>query len=281
MNDQMCCHKAMIRFRLYLTEEEKSTATITKYMHDIEVFSRFLGKDQLITKEKVLAYKHYLGDHYKVTSANSMLAALNKFLDWMGLGDCRVRSFKYQRQLFCEKSRELSKEEYGRLLKTARSMGNTRLEMMLQTICGTGIRVGELPYITVEAVKRGEAVVLGKGKRRVIFITAQLRRYLLDYCRRGHIKTGSVFVTRGGQAMNRSNIWTEMKRLGRAAGVESFKVFPHNLRHLFARICYQKKKDIAYLADILGHSNIETTRVYTISSGSEHKKMLASLGLVI
>ncbi len=264
-----------------LAGEERSEKTIEKYCRDVQRFYLYMNGDYEITKDKVIGYKMFLAANYKVSSANSMLAAVNKFLDWKGFHEYRVKSLKVQKQIFRDKGRELSRKEYERLIRTARKQNKFRLEMIMQTICGTGIRIGELSYITVEAVRQGEAVVLGKGKRRVIFITAQLRKYLLDYCQQNHIKAGAVFITKGGQPINRSNIWTEMKGICKSAGVEAFKVFPHNLRHLFARICYQKKKDIAYLADILGHSNIETTRIYTISSGSEHKKMLASLGLII
>ncbi len=268
-------------FADYLKYEERSKATISKYVHDITVFYVFMSGEQVITKEKVMEYKEYLGEQYKISSANSMLAALNKFLEWKNLKACQVKSFKCQKQIFSDQSRELDVKDYKRLITAAKKTGKNRLELIMQTICGTGIRVGELPYITVEAVLKGEAHVSGKGKHRVIFITSQLRKYLLKYCRRNGIKSGSVFITRNGRQIDRSNIWTEMKRLCEAAGVDPGKVFPHNFRHLFARVCYRKKKDIVYLADILGHSSIDTTRIYTISSGREHKKMLASLGLVI
>ncbi len=268
-------------FADFLASEERSINTIEKYSRDIRRFCMYLNGDFGITKEKIIGYKAFLATNYKVSSANSMLAAVNKYLEWKGLHEYRVKSLKVQKQIFRDKGRELSRKEYECLIRTARKQKKFRLEMIMQTICGTGIRIGELPFITVEAVKLGEAMVLGKGKRRVIFITAQLRKYLLEYCRSNDISTGSVFITKNGQPLNRSNIWTEMKRLCKTAGVDRFKVFPHNLRHLFARICYQKKKNIAYLADILGHSSIETTRIYTITSGGEHKKMLASLGLVI
>ncbi len=268
-------------FADYLRNEERSSSTISKYVHDIKVFYTYLDGEPVITKEKVIGYKEYLGSRYQVSSANSMLAAVNKFLAWSGFNHCQVKSFKAQKQIFSDRSRELDQSDYKRLVATARKQGRNRLEMIMQTICGTGIRVGELSYITVEAVMKGEARVSGKGKRRIVFITSQLRTYLLKYCRKNQIKSGAVFVTRSGKQVDRSNIWTEMKRLCEEAGVDPQKVFPHNLRHLFARVCYRKKKDIVYLADILGHSSIDTTRIYTISSGQEHKKMLASLGLLV
>ncbi len=267
-------------FLNYLQQDERSKSTIDKYMHDIKVFYGFLGNDTLIEKERVIAYKEYLSSRYKISSANSMLAALNKFLGWMGLENCRVKSFKNQRQLFCDQNRELSRNEYERLVEAARGRRNSQLEMIMQTICGTGIRVGELPFITVEAVRQGRAEVLGKGKRRVILIVPKLRKHLLYYCRRKRISKGPVFVTSGGRPVSRIQVWSNMKALAEAAGVAAEKIFPHNLRHLFARLCYKKKKDIVYLADLLGHSSIETTRIYTITSGREHEAMLNSLGLV-
>ncbi len=281
MSEVFLTDLAIQRYLDYLVEEERSRATIEKYRRDIRKFQEFMGADQLISKSKLIEYKTCIGNNYKVSSANSMLAAVNGLLIWMGAGACRVKSFKNQRQLFCESSRELNKTEYERLVETARRSGNNRLEMIMQIICGTGIRIGELPYITVAAVHLGKAVVSGKGKRRTIFITPKLRAYLLNYCSKNKISKGSVFITKNGKPLDRSNVWREMKQLCEEAGVDNDKVFPHNLRHLFARTCYMKKKDIVYLADILGHSNIETTRIYTISSGREHKKMLSSLGLVI
>ena len=265
----------------FLDREERSRATREKYERDIKGFYKFLGDNRLIEKERVIAYKTFLSENYKISSANSMLAAINGLLTWMGLEKCRVKSFKYQRQIFCDGNRELSKAEYDRLIETARTIGNSRLELIMQTICGTGIRIGELPYITAEAVWQGKAVVSGKGKTRVIFIASKLRKYLLGYCKKEKISQGPIFITKSGKPINRSNVWAEMKALCQKAGVDREKVFPHNLRHLFARTCYKKRKDIVYLADILGHSNIETTRIYTISSGKEHRRMLEGLGLVI
>lgn len=268
-------------FYVFLRDAERSKATIDKYMRDVRKFYEFLGENRWIEKEKLIEYKALLKDNYKISSANSMLAALNSLLGCLGLGDYRVKSFKYQRQLFCSKDRLLSKEEYGQLVETARGLGKERLELIMQTICATGIRVGELSYITVEAVIKGVAKVQGKGKQRSILISDRLRNYLLEYCRKENIGKGSVFLTRTGRPVNRTNVWGEMKALCSKVEVLWKKVFPHNLRHLFARTCYQKQKDIVYLADILGHSNIETTRIYTISSGEEHEQRLSQLGLVI
>lgn len=282
MKFSLCLAKQDIQgYSSFLQQEERSKATVEKYIRDVRNFYRFLQMDFVVTKERVIAYKAYLNRNYKTNSANSMLASINGFLVWKGGGNMRVKSFKKQKQIFSDRSRELSQNEYERLIKEARKQGKYRLEMIIQTIGGTGIRIGELSSITLEAVRCGQATVMSKGKQRVIFITPKLRKYLIDYCRKQNIRHGAVFVTRNGKPVDRSNVWTEMKRICQEAGIEETKVFPHNIRHLFARICYKKKKDIVYLADILGHSNIETTRIYTISSGSEHKKMLASLGLVI
>lgn len=273
--------KDIENYERYLLDEERSRATIEKYIRDIYKFYQFIKQTKQLTKDSVVAYKAYLSSCYKTSSINSMLASVNSFLQWHGRADLRVKGIKTQRQLFRNPNRELEKTEYEQLIAAARKNNNTRLELVIQTIGGTGIRISELIYITVEAARQGQAVVEAKGKQRIIFFTPKLRKYLLQYCSRRNIKKGPVFVTRTGKTLDRSNIWREMKALCRAAGVQKEKVFPHNLRHLFARICYQKKKDIVYLADLLGHSNIETTRIYTISSGREHKKMLTSLGLVM
>lgn len=269
-------------FHAYMYREELSKNTIAKYGRDVRAFYQFLDEEKKITKEQVLQFKEYLEKHYRLTSANSMLASVNRLLEWMGEEQCRVKCFKVQRQIFCSAERELTKAEFHDLVKAARKNGNQRLEMILQTIGGTGIRIGELPYITVEAVRVGKAVVLGKGgKQRIIFLNSKLQKYLLQYCVRQKREQGSVFVTRSGKQIHRGNVWAEMKQLCEISGVNRCKVFPHNLRHLFARTCYEIKKDIVYLADILGHSNIETTRIYTTSSGTEHRKMLEHMRLVI
>ena len=269
------------QFGVFLQKEERSRATVEKYLRDTRKFYEFLGEERKINKEKVIAYKAFLKETYKVSSANSMIAEVNCLLNWAGLGDFRVKSFKIQRQMFCCKEKVLEKEEYDRLVTLARENHNDRLELIMQTICSTGIRIGELPFITVEAAVQGVAKVQCKGKQRIIFIPDKLRIYLLDYCRRKQIGKGTIFITRSGRPMNRVNVWTEMKGLCEAAGVEWMKVYPHNLRHLFARTCYRQYKDIAYLADILGHSSIETTRIYTVSSGEEHGRMVSKLDLVL
>lgn len=268
-------------FRNYLVLNEKSSATIEKYCRDVSDFLRFVKKYE-ITKETVIAYKQkLLEENYAVSSINSMLASVNCLLDFLGFRELRVKTVKMQRKIFCPEEKELTKEEYIRLVNAANRKGSERLCLILQTICGTGIRVGELQFITVEAVKRGEAAVSCKGKNRSVFIVKELRKKLLRYANDKKIRSGAVFVTRNGNPMDRTNIWREMKALCAEANVDPRKVFPHNLRHLFARVFYGLEKDIAKLADILGHSSINTTRIYIISTGSEHRRKMENMRLVI
>ena len=268
-------------FYAWLKAEEKSQNTIEKYARDVATFIKFLGKDN-ITKEKVIEYKSKLiTDDYAVRSINSMLASINSLFAFLGWHELKVKSIKLQRQIYCPEEKELTKAEYLRLVNTAKQKGNERLCLLIQTICSTGIRVSELPYITVEAVRQGAAVVSLKGKTRSVFIVRELQKKLLRYAAEHKITSGAIFVTRNGKPMSRTNIWREMKSLCNEAGVSTRKVFPHNLRHLFARTFYGIEKDIAKLADILGHSNINTTRIYIISTGDEHRKKLESMRLII
>lgn len=261
---------ALRQFEEYLVKEEKSAATIDKYLRDIRGFYAFLA-GQRINKEVTVAYKEHLTARYAPASINSMLIALNRFLRFIGMEDCRVRPLKIQRQIFCNEDRELTKQELHRLVKAA---GNTRLSLVIQTICGTGIRVSELPYITAEAARAGKAVVNCKNKTRVIFIPTPIQKLLTQYMSRTGITAGAIFVTRSGKPLNRRNIWRDMKALCERADVPQNKVFPHNLRHLFARTFYSMEKDIVRLADLLGHSSVNTTRIYTIESGNEHRLRL-------
>lgn len=264
----------------YLVSEEKSENTIEKYKRDARAFMSYL-QGNLVTKDQVLAYKTYLIQNYAPRSVNSMLISLNRLFSFLDWDDVRVKTLKLQRQTYCPEEKELTKNEYERLVLTARRNGNERLELILQTICGTGIRVGELQFITVEAARKGEAVVSLKGKTREVFIVKKLRKILMDYARRNGIEEGPVFVTRSGKPICRTNIWREMKALCAQAAVSPEKVFPHNLRHLFARIFYRINKDIAKLADILGHASIETTRIYIVSTGAEHRRFLERMRLII
>lgn len=267
-------------FEKNMLEDEKSKATVEKYLRDLHCFVNF-ANERAIDKTLVLEYKAELAHNYALTSANSMLAALNAFLRFAGWLDCTVKQFKIQKKAFCSEEKELSKAEYLSLVRTAENKNNERLSLLIQTICGTGIRVSEVEYITVEAVHRGEAIVSCKGKTRRVFIVSTLRKKLLQYTKEHGIKSGMIFVTKSGKAMNRSNIWAEMKKLCKEAGVSPNKVFPHNLRHLFARTFYGIEKDIAKLADILGHSNINTTRIYIISTGAEHRRKMENMRLII
>lgn len=267
-------------FRKNLELQEKSTSTIEKYIRDVKAFSAYT-ENAAITKEKVIAYKKYLRNNYAVRSVNSMLASINSLFNSLEWHDLKVKSLKLQQQVFCSEDRELTKAEYARLCKTAKRKKNKRLNLILQTICGTGIRVSELQYITVEAAKQGEAVVNCKAKTRSVFIVKELKQKLLRYAAEQNIKSGMIFVTRTGKPISRTNIWREMKALCVEANVNPEKVFPHNLRHLFARVFYGIEKDIAKLADILGHSSINTTRIYIISTGTEHRKRMENMRLIL
>ncbi len=267
------------KFREHLIFEEKSSATIQKYIHDIEVFAEWLGNDEL-TKGRILNYKNYLAEKYTVASVNSVLSSLNSFFCFMEWFDLRVKTVKVQRQIFASSDKELTKAEYERLLKTAKDKQNERLYLLIQTICATGIRVSELKHITVEAIHTGQAEINCKGKRRKVFLPNALCKALKKYAQVQKIKSGAVFITKNGNPLDRSNIWSDMKKLCKAANVSEKKVFPHNLRHLFARTYYSLQKDIVRLADILGHSSINTTRIYTQENGDIHRQQIQRLGLL-
>lgn len=272
--------KILQEFELFLRNEERSAATIEKYMRDVKCFVGFIGAEE-VCKQSVMEYKNKLGNSYAVTSANSMIAALNSFLRFCGWHDLCVKQFRVQRQAYCSEEKELTRAEYIRLLEAANAKHNERLNLIIQTICGTGIRVSELQYITVEALHKGEAVVNCKGKNRRIFIVPELKKKLLRYVKEQKIESGAVFVTRNGKPISRNNIWKEMKSLCEQAQVAPSKVFPHNLRHLFARTFYGIEKDIAKLADILGHASINTTRIYIVTTGAEHKRKMEHMRLII
>ena len=280
MKKRIITNQTIKSFEKYLIENEKAKATIEKYMRDIRLFAEY-ATDRALDKATILDYKGRLEQSYTVRSANSMLAALNAFLRFVGWNDLCVKQFKVQKEAYCSEEKELSKAEYTALVRTAEQKKNERLSLVVQTICGTGIRVSELQSITVEAVRRGEAVVSCKGKTRKIFIVKALQKKLLRYAVEQGITTGILFVTKNGKPLDRSNIWRQMKELCEQAGVSPEKVFPHNLRHLFARTFYGIEKDIAKLADILGHSNINTTRIYIITSGAEHQRRMENMRLII
>ena len=263
-----------------LRQEERSAGTIEKYLRDVRAFAAWLGGTPL-TKEAAALWKGGLLDQgCTPATVNSKLAAINKFFSFAGWAEFRVKPLKIQRRLFRDDSRELTRAEYLRLLETARALGRERLALLMETICATGIRVSEVQNITVEAARRGKTEIALKGKIRTILLPGKLCRKLLKYARKRQIASGKIFLTKGGRGMSRGQIWAEMKALCQEAGVAASKVFPHNLRHLFARTFYKAYRDVAKLADVLGHSSLETTRIYLISTSAEHAVMLEGLHLL-
>ena len=271
---------AICRFGRELFEQERAKKTIERYQHQLRAFAQWT-EGRTVTKELTVRYKQWLMERYSPASVNVTLAALNGFFKFMGWQECRVRPVRVQRRHYAEPSRELSREEYYRLLKTARQKGNMRLFHLLETICSTGIRVSELRFITVQAVKRGRADICNKGKYRTILLPRKLCEKLQEYCRERGIWQGNVFVTRSGRPIDRTNVWAMMKALCTQAHVDAKKVFPHNLRNLFARCFYQKQRDLEHLATLLGHSSINTTRIYTRTSGEEHLRQIEQLELLL
>lgn len=279
MQTSMNLQKNLSSFAVWLCGEEKSNGTIEKYLRDMRAFAEWLDGREL-TKETAIQWReHLLSQSYAPVTVNSMLAAVNAYCRFAGL-NIRVKFVKIQRKLFREQNKDLTQEEFHRLVDTAYSTGNERLALLMETICASGIRVSEVPYITVKAAQEGKAVISLKGKVRTIMLSGKLCRKLLKYAKKQKIATGEIFLTRSGKSLSRRQIWAEMKKLCKAAGVEASKVFPHNLRHLFATTFYRIYKDIAHLADVLGHSSIETTRIYLVTTGHEHQKQLERLGLL-
>lgn len=280
MEQRIITEKLLLAFEKHLLEEEKSPATIEKYLRDLRRFRDFAA-GRPVDKIIVLEYKRRLEQRYAPRSVNSVLGAVNAFLRFVHWEELRVKQLRLQKQAYCPDEKELTREEYGALVREARKRKNRRLALILQTICSSGIRVSELKFITVEAVKKGEAVISCKGKIRKIILVSELRKKLLSYAGQLRLSKGCIFVTKNGRPVDRSNIWREMKALCEEAGVSPTKVFPHNLRHLFARIFYGLEKDIAKLADVLGHSNINTTRIYIITTGAEHRQKMENMRLII
>lgn len=271
----------MMKFERYLKEDERSIETIRKYVRDLKQFSDWLG-DRDLAKEEVQEWKEELmRKGYRPVSINGKIASLNKFFVMMDRQDLRIKPLKIQRRVFRDEGRELTKKEYERLLYEAKRQGKERLELLMETICATGIRVSEVQYITTEAIRVGRAEICLKGKIRSILIPGKLCRKLSKYAKKQRIKEGGIFVTKHGTSLSRKQIWMEMKRICRDAGVEETKVFPHNLRHLFARCFYKASRDLVRLADVLGHSSVETTRIYLISTGAEHARTLNQLSLIL
>lgn len=282
MNGQIISEEQLISYQRYLTEQEKSIHTVKKYLRDVHAFAAFLSNASApFSKTQVIAYKEYLKSRYATSSVNSMLTPVNDFLRFAGMAECRVRLIKCQRRIFTEAERELTKSEYIRLLDTAKKRKDERLCLMIKTICATGIRISELCYITVEAAVRGYATIYCKSKQRRVLLPEKICQELQMYAEARQIQTGHIFRTRSGRPVDRSNVCHAMKLLGREAGIPERKIFPHNLRHLFARTFYDTEKDIVRLADILGHSSIDTTRIYTATSEAECIRQVEQLGLAI
>lgn len=279
MDIRRLCNQKIEEFREYLIKEEKSTVTVEKYLRDVGAFFVYT-KNRVIEKEVLVEYKKYLVEQgYAASSINSMLASLNGLMNFLGWQDCKVKNLRMQRKVYCAEEKELTKADYQKLLRASKS--SPQINLVMQTICGTGIRVSELQYFTVEAVRNSEVNVRCKSKIRTIFIPGKLKKRLLCYAKKRGIKSGRIFVTKGGNPLDRSNIWSQMKKLCQVAGVNPQKVFPHNLRKLFARTFYGIEKDIAKLADVLGHESIETTRIYIITTGVEHRRQMERMGLII
>ncbi len=267
-------------FERYLHQEERAPATVTKYLRDLRDFMRWLG-DKPVTKEAALDWKEsLLAAGLTAVTVNGKISALNGLLSFIGWKECRIKFLRLQRRMFRERNRELTRNEYLRLLNTAREMGKERLELLMEAICSTGIRVSEVQYLTVEAARNRQAVINLKGKIRTILLPGKLCRKLLKFAAKQKNTSGEIFLTRSGQSLSRKQIWREMKKLCSQAGVEPSKVFPHNLRHLFAATFYRICRDIVKLADVLGHSSIETTRIYLLATGAEHAKYLERLRLI-
>ena len=280
MEDRMITREALGKFTLMLRERERSSGTIEKYMRDIRAFAAWL-KGAEVTRERAAAWRDDLLEQgYAPVTVNSMVAAVNQFFAFLGWEDCKIKALKLQRKLFRDDRKELTREEYERLLAAAHGLGRERLALLLETICSTGIRVSEVKYITVEAAQAGRAEISLKGKLRTILLPGKLCRKLKKYARQQKTASGEIFLTRSGKGLSRRQIWAEMKRLCKTAGVAPSKVFPHNLRHLFARTFYRVCRDVVKLADVLGHSSIETTRIYLISTGAEHANILRKMRLV-
>lgn len=280
MNGKQITTQQLTTFARHLRQAERSPGTIENYLRHVRAFAAWLA-GRPVTKEAAADWKEYLLDKgYCPTTINAMLGGLNRFLAFVGWQECQVKALRLQRQLFRDDSKELTRAEYDRLITTAHTLGRERLALLMEAICATGIRVSEVRYLTVESVQRGKAEIALKGKIRTILIPGKLRRKLLKYAHKNKTASGEIFLTRNGKGMSRKQIWAEMKAICEKAGVAPSKVFPHNLRHLFARTFYKVCRDVAKLADLLGHSSIETTRIYLISTGTEHARQLERLGLV-
>ncbi len=280
MDKRTLSREQITAYDRWLQAEERAPATAEKYLRNVNAFFVWLG-GRAVTKETVTGWKEHLLSHrYAPSTINAGLSALHGFFRFLGWEECRTRFLRIQRRIFRDPARELTRAEYNRLIAAARGRGKERLALTMETICATGIRVSEVQYITVESARSGRAEISLKGKIRVILLSSKLCRKLLKYAKKQKIVSGEIFLTENGKGLSRRQIWAEMKRLCGAADVKPTKVFPHNLRHLFASAYYRAYKDIVKLADVLGHSSLETTRIYLLTSGAEHQRQLDRLGFV-
>ena len=279
METHILTDSALHLFRAALIRREKTPATIDKYMHDIREFAVWT-KGKAVTPERAAAWKHILAENREPATVNCKIAALNALFSFLGWEDCRVKALKIQRKIFREDAKELTRDEFIRLVSAAERRGKARLALLLEAIGSTGVRVSEIRYLTVEAAKRGIAEIALKGKIRTILLPGILCRKLLKYARKQKIASGGIFLTRSGKPISRKQVWAEMKAISKHAGVSPEKVFPHNLRHLFARAFYRQTRDAVRLADLLGHSSLATTRIYLVSTGAEHRRELGRLRLI-
>lgn len=278
--DRHITGKQLTSFERHLRLEEREPGTIEKYLRDIRAFAMWL-EEKPLDKEAAMAWKeHLLAAGYAPSTINSMLIAVNRFFCFQHWDELRVKTVRIQRRIFRSRDKELTKGEYVHLLDTAHTLGKERLALLMEAICSTGVRVSEVKYITVEAAQMGRAEIALKGKIRTILLPGKLRRKLLKYAKKQHIDSGKIFLTRNGNGMSRRQIWAEMKAICKQAGVAPSKVFPHNLRHLFARTFYKVCRDVVQLADVLGHSSVETTRIYLASTGDEYVQCMDRLGLI-
>lgn len=271
----------LYEYQTYLEDEERSAATVDKYIRDVRAFVKYLGEEQTIDGGKVRKYKQFLREQYKTSSANSMLAALNSFLLFAGREKWRVKLFKIQQVQYCRPEKEITEKDYEKLVQAARRNGEVMMSMLIQTIGSTGIRISELKFITVESLMTGRAEIYNKGKSRVVLLPAALSKMLKKYCREAGIASGSIFITKHGNPLDRSNVSKKMKQLGKKAGVDTTKIFPHNLRHLFAKVFYNVEKDVIRLMDLLGHSSISTTRLYTMTTEEQPRRQMARMNMVL
>lgn len=280
MTKRIITAETIATFKSHLIEEEKSAATIEKYIRDVTAFAIFVA-DRNVEKELVVSYKEKITAEYAVTSVNSMLSSINSILEFLGWYDCRVKQLKIQREIYRSVEKDLTEEEYKKLVRTAEKNGKQQLSLILQTIAATGMRISELRFVTLKALKRGEAIVKCKGKNRKVFILPELCETLKKFAKDNNIRHGAVFLDKFGKPIHRTTVWRQMKSLCKSAQISPSKVFPHNLRHLFAKVYYRLHNDIAKLADILGHSSINTTRIYLVSTGDEHKKQIEQMRLLV